>query len=94
MIGTINNKNLNISNFTKLNEIIITGLDEKNNEQMINNLSFLKLDNFFFLDEQKIKEVIDLNNLVEEYSVFRKYPSTLNIGIEKTKLLIYFQKTS
>ena len=42
MIGTINNKNLNISNFTKLNEIIITGLDEKNNEQMINNLSFLK----------------------------------------------------
>ncbi len=87
MIGTINNKNLNISNFTKLNEIIITGLDEKNNEQMINNLSFLKLDNFFFLDEQKIKEVIDLNNLVEEYSVFRKYPSTLKIEIDQTEFL-------
>ena len=27
------------------------------------------------------------NNLVESYNVFKKYPSTLNITIHKTKLL-------
>ena len=87
MIGTLNNKNLNNIDLTKVNEIVVTGLDEKDNIYLIRKLSFLKINNLFFLDERKIKEILNSYNLVENYSVFKKYPSTLNIKIDKTKFL-------
>ncbi len=87
MIGTLNNKNLNNIDLTKVNEIVVTGLDEKDNIYLIRKLSFLKINNLFFLDERRIKEILNSYNLVENYSVFKKYPSTLNIKIDKTKFL-------
>lgn len=87
MIGTLNNKNLNNIDLTKVNEIVVTGLDEKDNLYLIRKLSFLKINNLFFLDERRIKEILNSYNLVENYSVFKKYPSTLNIQIDKTKFL-------
>ena len=80
-IATLNNKNFINSNFTELNKITVEGLDEKNNLNLIKSLNFLKLSNLFFLDEFKVREIINYNNLVEDYSVFKKYPSTLVIKI-------------
>lgn len=87
MIGTLNNKNLKIDNFANLDEIIVKGLDNKNNYQIVNSLNLLKIDNLFFLNKEQIKDKIISNNLVEKYSVFRKYPSTLKVEISKTKFL-------
>lgn len=87
MIGTLNNKNLEINNFANLDEIIVKGLDKENNYQIINNLNLLKINNLFFINKEQIKDKIIANNLVEKYSVFKKYPSTLKIEISKTKFL-------
>jgi len=92
IIGTLNNKNLNKVNFVKINKILIQGLDEKNNLQLSKNLNFLKAQNLFFLDKVKIKEIIDINNLVENYSVFKIYPSTVDIKIHKTDFLAKIKK--
>lgn len=92
MIGTINNKNLNNINLTKINKINVSGLDEKNNLELIRNLNFMKINNLFFLDNFKITKIISSNPLVEKYSVFKKYPSTINIKIDKTKFLAQIKK--
>ena len=87
MIGSLNNKNFNNKNFTKVNKISIKGLDQKNNLKLKNDLRFLESDNLFFLKKKDIEEIIDSNNLVENYLVFKKYPSTLEITIHKTDFL-------
>tara|TARA_Y100000389_G_C17419236_1_gene495657 strand:- start:950 stop:1615 length:666 start_codon:yes stop_codon:yes gene_type:complete len=92
MIGTLNNKNFNSIHFTKINEITIKGLDEKNNLQLMNDINYMKFDNLFYLNKSKLIEIIDANSLVENFSVFKKYPSTLNIKIDKTNFLAKLKK--
>ena len=92
IIGTINNKNLDNLNLAKINKINVSGLEEKNNLELINNLNFMKINNLFFLDNFKITKIINSNPLVENYSVFKKYPSTINIIIDKTKFLAQLKK--
>ena len=92
LIGTFNNKNFVIKNFAEVNKILINGLDEKNNFQIKKNLSFLNLNNLFFVDEKKIRKIILSNNLVESFTVFKIYPSTLDIRINKTNFLVRTKK--
>ena len=91
-IGTLNNKNFNNVNFAIIKQINIAGLDKNENLELLDNLNFLKISNLFFLNSLKIGEVINKNNLVEKFSVFKNYPSTLNIEIHKTKFLAQLQK--
>lgn len=84
IIGTLNNKDFNINNLIYENEIIVFGLDEKNNQEIVNKLKLLQLSNSFFLDKNKIEEIVKSNDLVEKYSVFKEYPSSLKIKIDKT----------
>ena len=92
IIGTLNNKHLNKIDFKKIDKIIVIGLDDENNFELINDLNFLKVGNLFFLDKAKIKEIINSNALVENYSVFKRYPSTLSVKIDKTKFLAQLEK--
>ncbi len=85
IIGTLSNKNLNDGRFIEVNEIIVFGLDEENSRKIIDKLKLLQLGNLFFLDKNKIEEKIMSNSLVEKYSVFKKYPSSLKIKIDKTE---------
>ena len=86
IIGTLNNKNFNNNGrFIEVNEIIVFGLDEENNREIIDKLKLLQLGNLFFLDKNKIEEKIMFNSLVEKYSVFKEYPSSLKIKIDKTE---------
>ena len=91
-IGTSNNKNFNNIDLAKISKINVIGLDEKNNLELIKNLNFIRIDNLFFLDKEKIKKIISSNALIEKYSVFKKYPSTLNIEINKTEFLAQLEK--
>ena len=91
-IGTLNNKNLNNIDFAIIKKINVNGLDPNENLKLLDNLNFLKISNLFFLNNLKVKEVMNSNNLVEKYSVFKNYPSTLNIEIHKTKFLAKLQK--
>ena len=87
MIGTLNNKNFLKPEFTKTFDINITGLSKKENDKLKNNINLMLTDNLFRLDEFKIREIINSNNLIEKYSVFIVYPSTLIIKIDKTKFI-------
>ena len=92
IIGTLNNKDLTKSNFIKLNTITVSGLKEKNNIDLVNKLNFLKFDNLMFLDKSQIVDIIGSNTLIENFFVFKKYPSTLNIEIQKTEFLAQTKK--
>ena len=91
-VGTFNNKNFHKFDNFKIDEITITGLDEKNNFQLIKKLNFLRTSNLFFLKKRDIEEIINSNNLVEKYSAFKIYPSSINIKIDKTKFLAQIKK--
>jgi cell division protein FtsQ len=94
IIGTLNNRKLNNNDFSKVSEITVSGLDKKNNLELINNLSSLKNHSLFFVNEFKIRKIIDKNKLIDKYFVYKKYPSTLNIKIDKTKFLAQIKKNN
>tara|TARA_Y100001935_G_C17277552_1_gene495536 strand:+ start:323 stop:994 length:672 start_codon:yes stop_codon:yes gene_type:complete len=87
VLTTLNNKTLNNLSVPKISEIKILGLDEKNKIKLSEELKIFKIQNLFFLDKEQLKKVINSNELIEKYSIFKKYPSTLEIKIDKTKFL-------
>ena len=86
-IGTINNKNLDNSLAMNISEIVVTGLEKKDSLDLVNNLKFLEVKNLFFLKPNEIKKIVEDNNLVERYKIFKEYPSRLIIEIKKTDFL-------
>ena len=83
---------MNNLDFPKINEINISGLDRKSNKDLQEKLNFLMVNNLFSLNKFEVKEIINTNNLVENFSVIKKYPSSLKIEIKKTKFLAYVKK--
>ncbi len=92
LIGTFNNKNFENFNFIKLKQITVSGLNNSDNLKLMNSLDILKFNNIFSIDKYTLKEIINSNNLVEKYSVFKKYPSSLEIKINKTEFLAKVKK--
>jgi len=92
IIGTFNNKNLDKIKFAKIANVNVTGLDEDGNVKIVDSLNFLKINNLFFLDKTEIKKIIQANNSIEKFSIFKKYPSTLNIELDKTIFLAQLKK--
>jgi cell division protein FtsQ len=92
IFGTINNKNLILFEFFKIKEINIVDIDFKDNQNFLSNLNLFKKQNILFLSEIDIKKKISENELIENFSIFKKYPSTLLINIKKTNFLAYLKK--
>ncbi len=90
--GSINNINLKEIKFNHIKNININGLNEKNNNALLNDINKLNLGNILFLNGNEITKIIDTNNLVENYKIFKKYPSSLNIKIKKTDFLAKINK--
>ena len=87
ILGSVNNLSLSKIKLNKVENINISGLDSSDNIIIQNDLKSLNLGSIFLLDENSIGKVIDSNNLIQKYKIFKKYPSTLNIEIEKTDFL-------
>ena len=92
LVGTLNNKNFYNISFIQLKEIRITGLDKDNQLDLKNKLNSIKSNNLLFIDKSNIQEILNSNKLVENYSVVKRYPSSLDIKINKTKFLAQFKK--
>ncbi len=92
IIGSINNKNLSNIEIPKIQEIHISGLNINESNLLYKNLEFFRLENLFFLDKTLIEKIIYSNHYVEKFSVFKIYPSALEIKIKRTKLLAYMSK--
>ena len=77
---------MNKFEFPKINQINISGFATHNNNFQ-EKLEILKLNNLFLLKKSQVEELFDNNNLIEEYKIFKKYPSSLEVEIIKTKFL-------
>ena len=83
IFGSLNNKNLSNIKLPMITLIKVTGIEEDNNFSKNKILEFFELKNLFFLNKSEIKKLIDSNNIVEKYSVFKKYLSTIEIEAEE-----------
>ena len=84
LVSSISNNSLNNLEYGKIQNIKISGLDQKNNQTLLNKVKNLINENIFLINKNEIIKAIDSNTLVERYEVFKKYPSTININVEKT----------
>ncbi len=87
IIGSINNNSLNRIQLEKIKNIKISGLNENENINLLENILNLNFENIFLINEKEISKVISSNSLVENYEIFKKYPHSLDIKIEKTNFL-------
>ena len=87
MFGSINNKSLNKIQFDEIKNIQISGLEENQNINLLENIKKLDLKNIFFLNGNEISKIIRSNTLVEDFEIIKNYPYSLNIKIEKTNFL-------
>jgi len=87
IFGSINNINLNNKEFGKIKKINIIGLNDDDKEIILQNLQSIRLNNIFLINYEDLNEILNSNAFIESHEIFKKYPSTLNIKIKKTKLL-------
>ncbi len=86
-ISSINNISLNNFQFNKIKNIEISGLDEINNSNLLKEINNTNIGNIFFTNKKEINKIISSNHLIEKYKITKKYPSTINIEIQKTNFL-------
>ena len=88
IVGSINNTTLTKVQFKKIKDIQISGLNQNQNIILLESIKKLILNkNIFFLNENAISKIIDSNSIVENYKIFKNYPSALDIKIERTEFL-------
>ena len=92
ILGSINNKNLYNIKFSQITDINIEGLSEKEHSKLIENLELLNLQNIFILEKNKIIKILNSNNLIENFFIFKKYPSSLEIKIKQAEFLAKVNK--
>ena len=80
----INDQNKLSSSISKIN---ITGLSERNNLEILNNLNNILYKSIFVISKDEIKEILEEHNIIHEFSIKKIYPSTLNIEIKPTKFI-------
>tara|TARA_A100001015_G_C15026574_1_gene730818 strand:+ start:1666 stop:2337 length:672 start_codon:yes stop_codon:yes gene_type:complete len=87
IFGTVNNISIYNLDLFKVKKINIRGLEKNEAKKILINLEYLKLQNIFFLDNFAFNQIIKQNSLVEDFTIFKKYPSSLEVKIKKTKML-------
>ena len=92
VVGSINNINFNGLIFQKINNINIVGLDIKDKLILLKKIEKFNLNNIFSIKKFDLANEVESNSLVENYSIFKRYPSSLDINIKKTKFLAKINK--
>ena len=80
----INNENKLSSSISKIN---ITGLSERKNLEISNNLNNFLYKSIFLISKDKINKILQKHNIIQEFNIKKIYPSTLNIKIKPTKFI-------
>ena len=92
LVGSINNINFNDLKLHNVNNINIDGLDIEDKLILLKKIKNFNLNNIFFISKNDLINEIESNSLVEKYFIFKKYPSSIDINIEKTKFLAKINK--
>ena len=80
----INDQNTISSSVSKINT---TGLSERKNLEISNNLNNFLYESIFVISKDEIKKILEKHNIIQEFSIKKIYPSTLNIEIKPTKFI-------
>ncbi len=91
-LTTLFNNNLSKTNFLFIDSFEITGLNDSEKKQIIQNLDILKNKNLFFLNKEEILEKLNSYKSIERFFISKIYPSKLKIDIQKTKYLAITKK--
>ena len=91
IVSSINNNSINNIKFNKTQNIHVSGLSEKDNQILLNEIKNLNLKTIFYINKNELVNLLNEHSLIERYEVFKKYPSTINIKIVKTN---FFAKTN
>ena len=92
LVGSINNINIDNLKFQSIKNINVTGLENEDNSIISKKIKNLKLDNIYLINKKDLNTLIESNNLVEKYFIFKKYPYSLDINIDKTSFLARISK--
>ena len=80
----INDQNTLSSSVSKINT---TGLSERKNLEISNNLNNFLYESIFVISKDEIKKILEKHNIIQEFNIKKIYPSTLNIEIKPTKFI-------
>jgi len=80
----INDQNKLSSSISKIN---ITGLSEKKNLDILNNLNNFFYKSIFIINKDEIRKILEKQNIIQEFNIKKIYPSTLRIQIKPTKFI-------
>jgi len=80
----INDQNTISSSVSKINT---TGLSERKNLEISNNLNNFLYESIFVISKDELKKILEKHNIIQEFSIKKIYPSTLNIEIKPTKFI-------
>ena len=72
---------------SKVNKINIKGLINADSSKILSELNDLFYKNILLVNKEEIQKVMNKYNIIEEYSIKKVYPSTININIKPTKLV-------
>ena len=86
-LSTLNNKYFLKIELKPIDEITVIGLNEREMQDLLDNLESLNLKNIFFLNKFELVKKLEANKLIENYTVFKNYPSSIEIRVTKTKFL-------
>ena len=92
LVGSINNINLNTLEFQNINNINIVGLEVEDKLSLHQNIKNFNLNNIFSISKIDLINEIESNAVIEKYSIFKRYPSSLDFNIKKTKFLARINK--
>ena len=92
LVGSINNIDINNLKFQSIKNITVNGLEIEENSIISKKIKDLNLDNIFLINKKNLSSLVASNNLVEKFFIFKRYPSTLNINIDKTNSLARISK--
>ena len=92
LVGSINNIDINDLKFQSITDINIIGLEDKENSILLKKIKDLNLKSIFLINKNNLINQIESNSLVEKYFIFKRYPSSLNINIEKANFLARINK--
>ena len=92
VVSSISNNAINNFKFDKIKNINISGLDQKENQSLLNKIENLNLENIFLINKKDLNELINSNSLVEKYEIFKRYPNTIEVKIDKTSFFAKINK--
>ena len=92
LVSSINNINLNTLELQNINDINIIGLDVENKSSLNQKIKNFNLNNILSISKIDLINEIESNSVIEKYSIFKRYPSSLDVNIKKTKFLARINK--